>query len=133
MKKNLSKVARKFYSELPETESPMMRALGSVRLTLVQAARNYEPKVYPGRVTLFWGSGASTRPYEDWRLGWAELASGGMEVHVVPGDHVSIYQEPFVAVLAEKLKACIERAQATEHTLSWMPAEAGLQSFESLV
>jgi aspartate racemase len=42
------------------------------------------------------------------------LALGGLEVHEVPGGHGSVIDEPAVTFLAEKLKACLERAQA-EH------------------
>ena len=34
-----------------------------------------------------------------------------MEVHEVPGEHVSIFKEPFVRVLADKLTGCLQAAQ----------------------
>jgi hypothetical protein len=38
------------------------------------------------------------------------MALGGVEIHQVPGDHLSMFQEPHVQVLAEKLRACIDKA-----------------------
>jgi thioesterase domain-containing protein len=36
--------------------------------------------------------------------GWSQYAEGSVEIHVVPGDHHTIMSEPFVQVLAEKLR-----------------------------
>jgi hypothetical protein len=35
----------------------------------------------------------------------------GVEVHEVPGDHLSLLKPPFVQVLAERLAACVESAR----------------------
>jgi amino acid adenylation domain-containing protein len=40
---------------------------------------------------------------------WRELAQGGLYVHLVPGDHSSMVEEPHVQVLAHALKQCIDR------------------------
>ncbi len=80
-----------------------------------QAARDYLPQVYPGQVTFF---RATNNPMSATsRLRWGRLAAGGLEVHKVPGDHSfadSLLSEPHVRVLAEKLKACLDQAQARE-------------------
>ena len=47
-------------------------------------------------------------------MGWSDWANGGVEVHVVPGNHANLMYEPHVEVLAEKLTACLDRAQAAE-------------------
>jgi aspartate racemase len=82
-----------------------------------QASRNYVPQVYRGRVTLFRSReqiiGVSS--YGDPHLGWGELAAGGLDFHEVPGTHLGMLQEPHVKVLAEKLKACLDKAQAETH------------------
>jgi aspartate racemase len=76
-----------------------------------EAANNYVPQAYPGRVTLFRGMDeiAGVSYYRDPLLGWGELAVGGLEIHEVPNTHLGMLQEPHVQVLAEKLKACIDR------------------------
>jgi aspartate racemase len=78
----------------------------------IQALRNYVPQVFPGRVTLFRSReqiiGVSS--YGDPQLGWGELAAGGLEFHDIPGTHLGMLQEPHVQVLAEKLKACLDKA-----------------------
>ncbi len=88
----------------------------------MQATRDYRPQAYPGRVTLMRASepASFTKPYlptsEDWHNrkpnhGLDELTSGGLSIHDVSGDHYSIFQEPNVQTLAQKLKACLDEAQ----------------------
>jgi thioesterase domain-containing protein len=78
----------------------------------VRALLNYHPKPYDGRNTLF-----RTRGYQyicsfDPLYGWGELARGGIDVHVVPGAHESILEEPHVAVLAKQLAECLQPTPA---------------------
>jgi oxalate---CoA ligase len=77
------------------------------------AAKSYVPRPYPGQVTLFRAVerlDAADDPYR----GWDQVALGGVEVHDVPGDHSSMIREPHVAVLAARLKACLERSPARD-------------------
>jgi thioesterase domain-containing protein len=41
---------------------------------------------------------------------WVPLAGGGVEVHEVPGSHLAMHFPPYVAALAARLAACVERA-----------------------
>jgi len=88
----------------------------------MQAKRGYKAQVYPGRVTLFRASqpASFSKLYlptsEDWynrnpQHGWSEVVGEGLEIHDVPGDHFSIFEEPHVQVLAGKLRACLDEAQ----------------------
>lgn len=45
----------------------------------------YVPKPYSGRILLFWGSDFAIRSFHDRRLGWSEIAEGGLQVFAVPG------------------------------------------------
>src|SRR5262249_29492101 len=49
--------------------------------------------------------------YDDNRLGWARVAGGGLDVHVVPGNHGTMREEPLVEHLAAELSACLHRAE----------------------
>lgn len=80
-----------------------------------QAASNYVPHPYPGKMVLFRALERDQfEAYSDPQLGWSSLAAGGLEVHDVPGDHIGIIKEPHVQVLAAKLKACLEEAQVAD-------------------
>jgi amino acid adenylation domain-containing protein len=79
----------------------------------VQAAKNYKPELYPGKLTLLrakeWLGGVGCEVDE--QLGWGNLAGEGVEIYDVPGNHFSIFDEPHVQKLAETLNVCLDRVQ----------------------
>jgi amino acid adenylation domain-containing protein len=80
---------------------------------ILEAEQNYKParQPYPGKITFFWAADAP-RDFEDNRLAWTKIAAGGCEVHIVPGTHTKMREEPQVQKLVEKLRPCLEKAQA---------------------
>jgi amino acid adenylation domain-containing protein len=89
---------------------------------IVELHRAYTPKSYSGRVNFFKAMDEAmnkdafsvnynytTPPPE---MGVKNLVTGELEIHEVPGGHIGILEEPNVQVLAEKLKACLDRARA---------------------
>ena len=72
-----------------------------------QARRNYISEAYRGQLVIFKAAEES----RDLR-GWEKLASGGLEIHEVPGDHLNVLREPHVQVWAAQLRACLQRAQS---------------------
>lgn len=77
-----------------------------------QAKGGYIPQPYSGRVALFFASEGGRKSFLFPLGGWGKILTGEVEVHVVPGDHMSYLEDPHVWVLAEKLKASIDKAQA---------------------
>jgi thioesterase domain-containing protein len=76
-----------------------------------QALRQYKPRVYPDRLTLF---RARMQPFFSSHApdkGWGKLAAGGLDIRIVPGNHLGMLQEPHVQVLAEQLRACLDKTQ----------------------
>ena len=96
----------------PSTNANSFRLL--VEVANKQALKDYSPQAYPLEVTLFRAMnqpvGASW--YLDTQLGWGKLASLGVQVHHVPGDHLSLVAKPQVKVLAAKFEPCLKAAQA---------------------
>ena len=84
--------------------------------TNARAEQAYKPRFYPGKLVLFWCSEWSFRAYQDKRLGWSEIAADGLEAHVVPGNHLSMLQFPNVAIVAEKLRKCLDKSRQPETT-----------------
>ena len=78
-----------------------------------QATLNYVPQVYPNPITVLRTSAQSSIAHQEPTLGWSQLAGGGVEVHRVGGNHLTMLRKPYVQVLAEQLTACIDKAQAT--------------------
>lgn len=72
-------------------------------------AREYRPRNYPGEVTLFRASEKIVKYYGSDDLGWSSLAKKGVEIHEVPGAHLSIFEEPHVKVLSQTLMDCINQ------------------------
>jgi thioesterase domain-containing protein/acyl carrier protein len=80
--------------------------------THYQALRDYHPRPYPGCVSLF---RARTRPLFRLHgndLGWRSLARGGLDVIPIPGNHMTILEEPNVRVLATALIGSLREARA---------------------
>ncbi len=110
------KVAAEPHAEIQNLDGFATPIIGKIWNACIQAEREYVPQIYPGRITLFWASEAPVLAHTDTRLGWGEVAADGLEVHIVPGDHGSMREEPHVGILAEKLSACLQRAHATAST-----------------
>ena len=76
----------------------------------LRALREYTPKHYSGRLTLF---RARTRPLlhsQSADLGWSEWVTGGVEIVSIPGHHASILKEPSVQVLARNLQSAVDNS-----------------------
>jgi len=69
------------------------------------AASRYAPERYERPVLFIRSSQHAAGFGGALDLGWAEFTHGPVDVHVIPGDHNSIFQEPNIAVLAERILA----------------------------
>jgi thioesterase domain-containing protein/acyl carrier protein len=78
-----------------------------------RATRNYVMHRYPGRVTLFKAGQDLGEASADPTLGWSDWAAGGVEVHVVPGNHASMVYRPHVEVLAKVMTDCLSQAESS--------------------
>jgi thioesterase domain-containing protein/acyl carrier protein len=72
------------------------------------ATSNYLPQRYPGDITLF-----STGPDQiffpgDPTRGWSSYARGRTEVIDIPGDHETLFNEPFCREVAEKIEHSLD-------------------------
>ena len=114
-----------YFKECMKRVNLLLPTIGSKKilgvLQVLKASLNtlYCPKnKYKNKVTLFRGEDYlfylnSDNKHirhivQDPSLGWNQLASKPVEIHFIPGDHVSIMAEPHVQLLAEKLKMCID-------------------------
>ncbi|MBD2339548.1 AMP-binding protein [Calothrix sp. FACHB-156] len=114
VKRKLNKLTFKAYLNISRFLPYTYRNQVKIKDFNKQAAKEYVPKAYVGRVTVF---RAEERPANnggvvDPNMGWGELALGGLDIQHVPGNHFSIFNEPYVKSLSEKMKVCIEQAMA---------------------
>jgi acyl-CoA synthetase (AMP-forming)/AMP-acid ligase II/thioesterase domain-containing protein/acyl carrier protein len=76
--------------------------------------RDYRPAPLKGRTVLFRSAGWRVGSSQDPSFGWSGVAGDRLAIHQIPGDHHSIFLEPNVGLLAEKLATHLEEADNCE-------------------
>jgi len=89
--------------------------LHNLEYVSVFASKNYQPRPYDGRVLLFRRADRPTGQYRDPEYGWGGLASR-LEIHEVPGNHIDMFLDPNVHLMADKLRACLLGTEETNKT-----------------
>jgi thioesterase domain-containing protein len=97
-----------------EERSSLARATRRIAAAHQRAVLRYKPKPYSGKVVQLMCSDASHRCYEDRRLAWSTVISGEFEVQVVPGNHLTMVEDPHACVLARELQLRLDRANNSE-------------------
>ncbi len=100
--------------QLPETDKHL-----SIIDANVQAKNEYIFQIYPGRMTLLRTEDKNRDEavgveYEP-EFGWGDIVAGGIDIHHVPGSHLTLLEEPHVRDLAEKLKDCLDKSYNSIH------------------
>jgi len=103
------KIYRRAFKLYQRVGRRLPSALRNIEELNFAAVKDYIPQVYPGRATLFLASDDRTAAF-DVEEGWQGLIAGGLEKVRVTGNHLDIVKEPHVRTLAEKLRACLDRA-----------------------
>src|SRR5262249_282736 len=93
----------------PDLNDPLVRTV----LANLDAEQAYSPVGrYPGVITYFEARDALS-DFEDNRAGWKNLAAG-VNVHVAPGDHSTIREEPNISELVAILKPALSDESAND-------------------
>ena len=101
-------------------------AIKQARVVGYRAATTYEPKPYPGQVTLFRATEQPRGICPNQTLGWGPLVQGGLKIYSTPGHHGAIVREPRSRVLAQQLTDALHVAQTGKSALRQvMPDESG--------
>jgi amino acid adenylation domain-containing protein len=82
-----------------------VRRLWRVLRTNLLAAARYRPEPYDGRVMLFRAAKRRENLLAEKGMGWHRLATGGVTVFDIPGDHAGILKGSAVERLAKALRA----------------------------
>ncbi|EYF08907.1 type I polyketide synthase [Chondromyces apiculatus] len=87
-----------------DADLPDLRRLLDVFQASVRALRRYTPAPYPGKILFL-----RARERDAWNpphpeIGWSEMAAGGVEVHTVPGNHITMNFQPHVSAMAARLR-----------------------------
>jgi acyl-CoA synthetase (AMP-forming)/AMP-acid ligase II/thioesterase domain-containing protein/NAD(P)-dependent dehydrogenase (short-subunit alcohol dehydrogenase family)/acyl carrier protein len=81
----------------------------------VQALDAYIFQSYPGRITLLRTEDENrceaVGEQYDPEFGWGDIVQE-LDIHYIPGSHLSVMEEPHVGIVAAKLQVCLEKAYA---------------------
>jgi len=78
----------------------------------LQVMRQYHPEKYQGDLTFIRADDQVSRQFfTDETLGWTGLVSGQVELHHVPGNHLSIFKKPNIQVLASTIRSCLDKTE----------------------
>ena len=81
-----------------------------VREVNYSASQRYIPRVYPGRITHIVSEQQVIYSRDD-RLEWDDIAAEGVEICHMPGREEDMLKEPNVAILAQHVKASLEKSR----------------------
>jgi thioesterase domain-containing protein/acyl carrier protein len=102
---------RKLKARFFPTPTPVDSRMANVQKVFrahMQARVNYSPtSSYSGKITIF----ASGTLRLDQQASWQELTTEPIDFHFVGGSHGTIDEEPYVGILAAKLKDCLDTAK----------------------
>jgi oxalate---CoA ligase len=92
-------------SQFPEAQHSLVR-------TQMRALQYYHPGSYSGDLTFF-STGPDTEFYPgNLTRGWNSCVTGKITVIDIPGKHDSLFREPFVRVVAQKIEASLKGVDA---------------------
>jgi thioesterase domain-containing protein/acyl carrier protein len=76
----------------------------------IQAIEDYIPQVYPGRLIFFRATELHPLLFaKNPERAWLNLVAGGLDIHDVPGDHITMNSPPHVEVIAKLLKTYLDK------------------------
>ncbi len=94
--------------------SEQLQPLRRVFESHMMALRRYTPRTHVGRLLLFRAAEHLEREHSTSDRGFAALATAGVDVEVIPGDHYTLLQPPQVENLAKRLAEYLERSSAVD-------------------
>ncbi|HET6975221.1 MAG TPA: amino acid adenylation domain-containing protein [Pyrinomonadaceae bacterium] len=90
---------------LPPDMSPLhLRHLFDLYQSDINAVENYRPAASPVSLLLLRAADEGDGGVENPEIGWSRLSTKKLEVHNVPGDHLTMMRPPHVSTLAEILR-----------------------------
>ncbi len=98
-------------AQLQASNDPVSQRLKQLEQSYRQIYRDYIPQTYRGRIVLFRAMEPPPGYHLDRTLGWGKIATDGVEVHKIPGNHTTIMRSP---VLAQKMSKCLQQAMASQ-------------------
>ena len=98
----------------PELNKAQTQRLVNIFKSHIIAGNSYRYKPYQGKVTLFLAEEGLTLESKEPTLGWGNLAQEGVDIHWIPGDHLTMVSKPNVEILAQKLQHCLDNQEVND-------------------
>jgi acyl transferase domain-containing protein len=96
--------AREMGAVGPDFDLDQARRLRAVLEANVAALYDYRPRPYPGPLVLYRAAERRNQDSARPELAWVELAHGGLDFVVVPGNHATMHEPPGVQAMADDLR-----------------------------
>lgn len=101
-------------SDLLSIRQPTLYPIFRVNNANIRSMRKYAAQRYRGRITLL---RAEDRPFqecekEDASLGWGDVAAEGVDVRMIPGNHVTMFRRPSIESLGAHLRDAVEQTES---------------------
>jgi thioesterase domain-containing protein len=97
-----------FVAEKMKTRLGRWRGDGDL---LSLAMRHYRPKPYFGKIVHIWAADRPKGHFRGLDDEWGAVGRGGMELHEVCGDHVTMFQGENARALGRTLNRCLDRIE----------------------
>jgi amino acid adenylation domain-containing protein len=82
---------------------------------LEEASQGYEPKPYPGKITLLCSTREPKGLFLDPQMGWGAFASGGVDVAVIDGDHFTVFNGQGLEQMATHIARSMDVHRIKQH------------------
>ena len=89
--------------DTPAARADLARMLRIFAINMT-AMEDYVPPPYPGKLHFFLARERDAINAQTPAYGWIPLAKGGIEIHTVPGTHISMNEAPHVAQLGARIR-----------------------------
>ena len=103
-----------------QEDTPLARISLDLTLDLfqtnLQAMFTYQPQAYTGKIHFYLAQERDEFNAQTPAQAWIPLAHGGIEIHTVPGNHITMNTPPHVAHLAKRIQSGLDQASVTSMT-----------------
>ncbi len=107
----IEQIKKQNKEEVPDFELSHFRIALKQFKANSKAMHDYMPSIYLGKIVFFRAKERDAFLPHHPELAWIDLALEGTEVHIVPGNHITMNALPHVSFLAKRLKIAIEQSQ----------------------
>jgi thioesterase domain-containing protein len=97
---------------LPDMDIEQIQPFMDVFQRNIEALKYYNPRPYPGRILFFRASDRDSITPAHPERAWLDLATDGVEIHEVPGNHITMNFSPHVQAIANQLTIALQDARS---------------------